>query len=294
MRWWGLYTQRKPGIDGGKTATLDPSELDAEFFMLRVRSDGGALDGDQLRTIAQISTEFARDTADITDRQNIQLHWIRVEDVPEIWSRLEAVGLTTAEACGDTPRVILGSPVAGIAADEVLDGTPAVREILERYIGSPEFSNLPRKFKTAISGQPEPGRRPRGQRHLVRRCRAPRARSRVRRVGRWGTVHQPDVRPAPRRVGRARRDPRRLEGRRLDLPRLRLPAAAQPRPAEVPDGRLGSGEVPRGPREGVPRAHPHRRARAACRRPLTAATTSACTPSRTGSSGSASRPSPAA
>ncbi|KRF24891.1 nitrite/sulfite reductase [Phycicoccus sp. Soil803] len=154
MRWWGLYTQRKPGIDGGKTATLDPSELDAEFFMLRVRSDGGALDADQLRTVAEISREFARDTADVTDRQNIQLHWIRVEDVPEIWQRLEAVGLTTAEACGDTPRVILGSPVAGIAADEVLDGTPAVRQILDRYIGSPEFSNLPRKFKTAISGSP--------------------------------------------------------------------------------------------------------------------------------------------
>ena len=154
MRWWGLYTQRKPGIDGGKTATLDPSELDDEYFMLRVRSDGGALDGAQLRAVAQISTEFARDTADITDRQNIQLHWIRVEDVPEIWSRLEAVGLTTAEACGDTPRVILGSPVAGIAADEVIDGTPAVREILAKYIGSPEFSNLPRKFKTAISGSP--------------------------------------------------------------------------------------------------------------------------------------------
>ena len=154
MRWWGLYTQRKPGIDGGKTATLDPSELDAEYFMLRVRSDGGALTGEQLRTIAGISTEFARDTADVTDRQNIQLHWIRIEDVPTIWERLEAVGLTTAEACGDTPRVILGSPVAGIAADEVIDGTPAVREILERYIGDPEFSNLPRKFKTAISGSP--------------------------------------------------------------------------------------------------------------------------------------------
>ncbi|WP_270889384.1 nitrite/sulfite reductase [Pedococcus sp. 5OH_020] len=154
MRWWGLYTQRKPGIDGGKTATLDPSELDAEYFMLRVRSDGGALDGEQLRTVAGISQEFARDTADVTDRQNIQLHWIRVEDVPEIWRRLEAVGLTTAEACGDTPRVILGSPVAGIAADEVIDGTPAIREIRERYIGSPEFSNLPRKFKTAVSGSP--------------------------------------------------------------------------------------------------------------------------------------------
>ena len=153
MRWWGLYTQRKPGIDGGQTASLDPAELDDQVT-LRVRSDGGALSAEQLRTIAGISTEFGRDTADISDRQNIQLHWIRIEDVPEIWDRLEGVGLTTAEACGDTPRVILGSPVAGIAADEVVDGTPAVRQILENYIGSPEFSNLPRKFKTAISGSP--------------------------------------------------------------------------------------------------------------------------------------------
>ncbi len=154
MRWWGLYTQRKPGIDGGRTATLDPAELDDEFFMLRVRSDGGALSVEQLRTIADISIEFGRGTADISDRQNIQLHWIRVEDVPEIWRRIEAVGLTTSEACGDTPRVILGSPVAGIAADEIIDGTPAVERILTEHIGSPEFSNLPRKFKTAISGSP--------------------------------------------------------------------------------------------------------------------------------------------
>ena len=95
--------------------------------MLRVRCDGGALSGEQLRAIAGVSQEFGRDTADITDRQNIQLHWIRVEDVPEIWQRLEAVGLSTTEACGDTPRVILGSPVAGVAADEIIDGTPAVR-----------------------------------------------------------------------------------------------------------------------------------------------------------------------
>lgn len=154
MRWWGLYTQRRPGIDGGRTATLAPEDLDDEYFMMRVRSDGGALSNDQLRVIAEISTQFARDTADISDRQNIQLHWIRVEDVPEIWRRLEAVGLSTAEACGDVPRVILGSPVAGIAANEVVDGTPAVRAIVERYIGDPEFSNLPRKFKTAISGSP--------------------------------------------------------------------------------------------------------------------------------------------
>src|SRR6266540_157445 len=91
MRWHGLYTQRKPGIEGGRTAILEPHELDDEFFMLRVRIDGGQLDLAQLRAIASISTRFARDTADITDRQNIQLHWVRVEDVPTIWRELEAV-----------------------------------------------------------------------------------------------------------------------------------------------------------------------------------------------------------
>jgi sulfite reductase (ferredoxin) len=154
FRWWGLYTQRRPGIDGGKTAVLEPHELDDEYFMLRVRIDGGQLRTEQLRTIAEVAQEFARDTADVTDRQNIQLHWIGIEDVPEIWRRLEAVGLSTTEACGDTPRVVLGSPVAGIAADEIIDGTPAIDEIHRRFIGSPEFSNLPRKFKTAISGSP--------------------------------------------------------------------------------------------------------------------------------------------
>jgi sulfite reductase (ferredoxin) len=154
LRWWGLYTQRRPGIDGGKTAILEPHELDDEFFMLRVRIDGGQLTTEQLRVIAEIAEEFGRDTADVTDRQNVQLHWIRIEDVPEIWQRLEAVGLSTTEACGDTPRVILGSPVAGIAADEIIDGSPAITAINERFIGSPEFSNLPRKFKTAISGSP--------------------------------------------------------------------------------------------------------------------------------------------
>ncbi|MDH2391045.1 nitrite/sulfite reductase [Streptomyces sp. HNM0663] len=154
MRWWGLYTQRKPGIDGGKTAILEPEELDDEYFMLRVRIDGGRLTTRQLRVIGEISQEFARGTADITDRQNVQYHWIRIEDVPEIWNRLEAVGLSTTEACGDTPRVILGSPVAGIAEDEIIDGTPAVDEIHRRIVGNKDFSNLPRKFKSAISGSP--------------------------------------------------------------------------------------------------------------------------------------------
>jgi sulfite reductase (ferredoxin) len=154
MRWWGLYTQRRPGISGGKTAVLEPEELDDEFFMLRVRIDGGQLSTRQLRTVGEISQDFARGTADITDRQNIQFHWIRIEDMPEIWRRLESVGLSTTEACGDTPRVIMGSPVAGIAADEIIDGTPAIDEIHRRVIGNPAYSNLPRKFKTAVSGSP--------------------------------------------------------------------------------------------------------------------------------------------
>src|SRR5437764_7419989 len=74
FRWWGLYTQRAPGIDGGRTATVLPEELDAEFFMLRIRVDGGRLTLAQLRAIASVSRDFAQDTADLTDRQNIQLH----------------------------------------------------------------------------------------------------------------------------------------------------------------------------------------------------------------------------
>jgi sulfite reductase (ferredoxin) len=154
FRWWGLYTQRKPGLDGGKTGALEPEELDDEFFMLRVRTDGALHGPDQLRTLGGISTDFGRDTADITDRQNIQYHWIRIEDVPTIWQRLEAVGLETQEACGDSPRGFLGSPVAGVSADEIIDGSSALEEIKRRFIGDPEYSNLPRKFKTALTGHP--------------------------------------------------------------------------------------------------------------------------------------------
>ena len=155
FRWYGLYTQRKPGIDGGRTAILEPHELEDEYFMLRVRIDGGQLDLAQLRAVAHVSTQYGRDSADITDRQNVQMHWIRIEDVPAIWREIEAVGLSTTEACGDTPRVILGSPVAGISADELIDATPAIDEITARHLGSAEFSNLPRKFKTSIGWLPD-------------------------------------------------------------------------------------------------------------------------------------------
>jgi sulfite reductase (ferredoxin) len=152
FRWYGLYTQRRPGIDGGKTAVLEPEELDDRYFMLRIRIDGGQLSGEQLRVIAEVSRRYARGTADVTDRQNIQLHWVRIEDVPAIWDALESVGLSTTEACGDTPRVILGCPLAGIAADEIIDATPQIAAIAGRYVGDPAFSNLPRKFKSSVSG----------------------------------------------------------------------------------------------------------------------------------------------
>ena len=154
LRWWGLYTQRRQDIDGSRTGTLGPDELSDRYFMMRVRLDGGAVTTGQLRTLAGISADFARGTADISDRQNIQYHWIRIEDVPQIWARLEASGMQTTEACGDTPRVILGSPVAGIAADEIIDPGPAIAGIVERFVGDPELANLPRKFKSAITGHP--------------------------------------------------------------------------------------------------------------------------------------------
>jgi sulfite reductase (ferredoxin) len=154
FRWMGLYTQRAPGFDGGKTAMLEEHELDDEYFMLRVRTDGALLGAEQLRALGSISTDFARGTADITDRQNIQYHWIEIEDVPEIWDRLDSVGMTSLEACGDSPRPFLGSPVAGVAAEEIIDATPALEEIKRRYIGDPAYANLPRKFKTSASGHP--------------------------------------------------------------------------------------------------------------------------------------------
>jgi sulfite reductase (ferredoxin) len=152
MRWMGLYTQRAQGIPGGKTAVLEPEELEDEFFMMRVRTDGGQLTTEQLRVLGGISTEFGRDVADITDRQNIQYHWIRIEDVPEIWRRLTEVGLQTTEACGDTPRGMLNCPLAGVLEDEVLDASDVMAQTVARYVGDPAFSNLPRKWKTSMSG----------------------------------------------------------------------------------------------------------------------------------------------
>jgi sulfite reductase (ferredoxin) len=137
FRWYGLYTQR-PETDG--------------YFMLRIRIPGGLLTSEQTDVIGRISERYGRDVADVTDRQNIQLHWIRIEDVPAIWSELEAAGLSTTEACGDTPRNILGCPLAGIEAAEIVDPTSVLLEANAALVGDPRFSNLPRKFKISITG----------------------------------------------------------------------------------------------------------------------------------------------
>lgn len=152
FKWLGLYTQRNQNLGGEQTSKLSNAELQDEYFMMRVRFDGGRVSPQQLRTVGEISRDYARSTADFTDRQNIQLHWIQIEDVPGIWEKLRAVGLDTLLGCGDVPRVILGSPVAGVAEDEIIDATPAIDDIVANYLPREEFHNLPRKFKTAISG----------------------------------------------------------------------------------------------------------------------------------------------
>ncbi len=154
FRWWGLYTQRDQEMDATRTGKLSDADLSSHWFMQRIRIDGRILTTTQMREIARISQDLARDSLDITDRQNIQYHWIRIEDVPQMWRRFDAVGLNSIEACGDTPRGFLCSPVAGIDAEEIIDPTPLIEELRARYLGDRAYSNLPRKFKTAVTGHP--------------------------------------------------------------------------------------------------------------------------------------------
>ena len=263
FRWWGLYTQRRPGIGGGKTGALEDAEIEDAFFMMRVRIPGGQLSAEQLRTVAGIAKEYGRDLADITDRQNVQFHWIRIEDVPEIWDRLEGVGLSSLQACGDVPRNILGCPVAGISADEIIDASAVLRATEAVAAGQSRVHQPAAQVQDRDQRMSRPVHRARDQRHLLRRRHRPRRYSRLRPVGGWRPVHQPDARPAPRRVRVPGPCARGVERGDHPLPRLRLPAAAQQGAAEVPGRRLGRGAVPRGPGEGVPRRGAARRAGAA-------------------------------
>ena len=189
----------------------------------------------------------------MTDRENIQFHWIRIEDVPAIWQRLDDAGLDSIEACGDSPRPFLGSPVAGVAKDEIIDGSDGAGRDQAARDRQPGVLQPAAQVQDRPDRPPQPRRLPRDQRHRLRRHRAPRPRPGLRRLGRRRTVDQPDAGPEAGRLGADRGRARRLGGRHLDLPRLRLPPAALARPAEVPGRRLGRREVPRGAREGVPR-----------------------------------------
>ena len=137
FRWYGLYTQR-------------PEE--DKRFMMRVRVTGGQLNSEQLVACADIADRWGKGVVDVTDRQNFQFHNIRIEDVPRIWATLSAVQLSTMEACGDTPRNMLGCPTAGVDADEYIDATPYLDAVSRRLTGTKEFSNLPRKYKVSITG----------------------------------------------------------------------------------------------------------------------------------------------
>jgi sulfite reductase (ferredoxin) len=152
FRSWGVYTQGDGvGVTGGKGG----EGRAVPFFMLRIRVPNGLLTTEQLREIAALSEEHGNGVADLTVRQNIQLHWIRIESLPEVFERLQAVGLRTTGACGDVARNITGCPLAGLDSREILDVSPLALAIDKELGGNPEFYNLPRKFKITVTGCPE-------------------------------------------------------------------------------------------------------------------------------------------
>jgi sulfite reductase (ferredoxin) len=149
FKWWGVYTQGDGvGAVGGKGG----EGLASEYFMMRIGIPNGIIRADQLRLIADITRKHARNLADITVRQNIQLHWLTIESLPEIVDALDAIGLSPKGACGDVVRNVTGCPLAGIAHDEILDASPLAVAVAHELTANPDFYNLPRKFKISISG----------------------------------------------------------------------------------------------------------------------------------------------
>jgi sulfite reductase (ferredoxin) len=149
FRWWGVYTQ---GDGVGAVGGSNGEGKATPYFMVRIRIPNGILSSQQLRTISQLTRDYARGVVDITVRQNIQLHWVEIKALPELLERLWRSGLTTMESCGDVTRNITGCPLAGVDADEICDASPLVREANRRLVNNPEFYNLPRKFKICITG----------------------------------------------------------------------------------------------------------------------------------------------
>jgi sulfite reductase (ferredoxin) len=148
FRFWGVYTQGDgAGVTGGKGGEGNA----VPYFMVRIRIPNGLLLSHQVRTIAGVATKYARGLIDITVRQNIQLHWVRIEDLPDLLEQLWRAGLTTMGSCGDDTRNITGCPLAGVDADEVFDPSPLALELNRFFVGNAEFYNLPRKFKISLT-----------------------------------------------------------------------------------------------------------------------------------------------
>jgi sulfite reductase (ferredoxin) len=149
FRWWGVYTQ---GDGAGVTGGQGGVGRALQRFMVRIRIPNGIMTSRQLRAIADLTRQHANGIADLTVRQNIQLHWVTIESLPEVLDGLWQVGLNTTGACGDVVRNVTGCPVAGVDADEIVDASPLVLEASRLLGGNAEFYNLPRKFKISIAG----------------------------------------------------------------------------------------------------------------------------------------------
>ena len=149
FRWWGVYTQ---GDGAGVTGGQGGEGKALQCFMVRIRIPNGLLRSDQLRTIAELTRQYAHGIADLTVRQNIQLHWVTIEALPDVLEALGRGGLNTMSACGDVTRNVTGCPVAGVDADEICDASPLALEASRTLAGNNDFYNLPRKFKISITG----------------------------------------------------------------------------------------------------------------------------------------------
>jgi sulfite reductase (ferredoxin) len=149
FRWWGVYPQ---GDGAGVVAGNGGEGKSVPYFMVRIRIPNGLLNSTQLRTVADLAEKFGFGVADLTVRQNIQLHWVTIETLPDVLDGLERCGLSSLASCGDVTRNITGCPLAGVDADEICDASPLVEHATRLLAGNPDFYNLPRKFKISISG----------------------------------------------------------------------------------------------------------------------------------------------
>jgi sulfite reductase (ferredoxin) len=151
FKWWGIYTQ---GDGVGATGGKGGEGLASDYFMMRIGIPNGIVTSHQLRTIGGLARKFGRNLADITVRQNIQLHWLTIESLPEVVDALDSIGLSPKGACGDVVRNVTGCPLAGVDADELIDASGIAREIARDLTANSAYYNLPRKFKISATGCP--------------------------------------------------------------------------------------------------------------------------------------------